>query len=93
MDFLDLLNNVARFTRPAHLNLAPLESMDQPFVETEIDSLDGLMIVMYYSIIYDIEDDLVKDFNTETPQQLADFIEKEKKRECESIEEAMEMIK
>jgi hypothetical protein len=93
MEFLDLLNKVARFTRPAHQSLAPLDRMDQPFVETELDSLDGLIVVMYFSIIYDIHDDLVKDFHPQTPQELFDFIEQEKKRECVSIEEAMEMIK
>ena len=70
-----------------------MASMDTPFTETEIDSLDGLMIVMYMAIIYDIHDDLVKDFHPETPQQLFDFLQEHKKRDPVSIEEAQEMIK
>jgi len=70
-----------------------MTEMDTPFTETEIDSLDGLMIVMYFSIIYDIHDDLVKDFHPETPQQLFDFLEIHKTRNPVSIEEAKEMIK
>ena len=93
MNFLDLLNMVAREARPAFRDLSPMASMDMPFTETEIDSLDGLMIVMYMAIIYDIEDDLVKDFHPETPQQLHDFLQEHKKRDPVSIEEAKEMIK
>jgi len=93
MNFLDLLNMVAREARPMHFAINPITSMDTQFTETEIDSLDGLMIVMYFSIIYDIADDLVKDFHPETPQQLLDFIEQHKTRECASVEEAKEMIK
>ena len=51
------------------------------------------MIVMYMSIIYEIEDDLVKEFHPETPQQLFDFLEIHKTRDPASIEEAKEMIK
>ncbi len=93
MNFLELLNKVGRVAKPAHLDLAPITEMDIKFTETDIDSLDGLMVVMYFSIIYDIEDDLVKDFHPQTPQELFDFIEVHKKRDPESIEAAMEMIK
>lgn len=93
MNFLDLLNMVAREARPAFRDLAPLDSMETSFKETELDSLDGLMIVMYMSIIYGIEDDLVKEFHPETPQQLLDFIEQNKTKDPSSVEEAKELIK
>lgn len=93
MNFLQLLNAVARVAKPAHRDLAPIDDMDVKFTETDIDSLDGMMVVMYFAIIHDIEDDLVKDFHPETPQQLHDFIEQHKKRDPESIEAALEMIK
>jgi len=93
MNFLDLLNMVAREARPSFRDLSPIDNMEMKFTETEIDSLDGLMIVMYMSIIYEIEDDLVKEFHPETPQQLFDFLEIHKTRDPASIEEAKEMIK
>lgn len=93
MNFLDLLNIVARAARPAHFNLTPITDMETPFTETEIDSLDGMMVVMYMSLIYDIHDDLCKDFHPETPQQLFDFIQEHKKREAGTLAEIMEIIK
>ena len=61
MNFLDLLNMVAREAKPAHRDLTPLDSMDILFKDTDIDSLDGMMIVTYIAIIYDIPDDVAKD--------------------------------
>ena len=93
MNFLDLLNMVARVAKPAHQDLSPLDSMDTLFKDTEIDSLDGMMIVMYICIIYDIPDEVGKDFTPTTPQELFDFVEQHKQRDPASIEEAKEMIK
>lgn len=93
MNFLELLNKVARVAKPAHRDLTPITDMDTKFTETDIDSLDGLMIVMYFAIIYGIEDDLVKDFHPETPQELCNFIAINKTQDPESIDAAMEMVK
>ena len=93
MNFLDLLNMVAREAKPAHRDLTPLDSMDILFKDTDIDSLDGMMIVMYIAIIYDIPDDVAKDFTPTTPQELFDFVEQYKRRDPESVEAAKEMIK
>ena len=93
MNFLDLLNALARVAKPSHQDFTPIESLEIPFTETEIDSLDGLMILMYMSMVYDIDDEIGKDFNPETPQQLYDFCQQHKKREPESIEWAVELCK
>jgi hypothetical protein len=93
MNFLELLNKVARFAKPIHQEMIPLETLDIPFTETSIDSLDGLMILMYMCMIYDIDDETSKDFAPITPQELHNFIQQNKKRDPESIEWAMELIK
>ena len=93
MDFLELLNKVARVARPAHHEFIPIESMEEKFEETCFDSLDMLMIGMFMSMIYDIEDDISKEFQPETVQELYDFVQLHKKRDPESIEWALEQIK
>lgn len=93
MNFLELLNRVARVAKPAHHELTPLESMEERFVDTDIDSLDGMLIVMYMSEIYGIDDEVSKDFIPATPQELYDFVQQHKFIEPESIEAAMEKIK
>jgi hypothetical protein len=93
MNFLDLFNKVARVARPAHHEFIPVESMDTMFVDTCFDSLDMLMIGMFMSIIYDIDDEIAKELNPESMQAMLDAINQHKKRDPESIEWAMELIK
>ena len=84
MNFLELLNKVARVARPAHHEFVPIESMDEKFEETCFDSLDMLMIGMYMGMIYDIPDEISKEFQPETVQQLYDFIQLHKTRDRKS---------
>ena len=91
--FIELLNKVARVARPAHHEFVPIEHMSEKFEETCFDSLDMLMIGMYMGMIYDIPDEISKEFQPETVQQLYDFIQLHKTRDPESIEWSLEQIK
>jgi acyl carrier protein len=93
MNFLELLNGVARVARPAHHEFVPIQSMEERFVDTCFDSLDMLMISMYMSMIYDIDDEIAKEMRPETVQEMYDLIQQHKKRDPESIEWSMELIK
>ena len=93
MDFLELLNKVARVARPAHHEFIPIERMDERFEETCFDSLDMLMIGMFMAMIYDIADEVAKEFQPETVQELYDFIQLHKTRDPVSMEWALEQIK
>ena len=93
MNFIELLNKVARVARPAHHEFIPIESMDEKFEETCFDSLDMLMIGMYMGMIYDIDDEISKEFQPKTVDELYDFIQLHKTRDPESMEWALEQIK
>jgi acyl carrier protein len=93
MNFIELLNKVARVARPAHHEFVPIEQMDEKFEETCFDSLDMLMIGMFMGMIYDIDDEISKEFQPETVDELYDFIQLHKTRDPESMEWALEQIK
>lgn len=93
MNFIDLSNAVARVARPTHHEFVPLTSMDEKLEESCFDSLDMMMIVMYMAMIYDIDDEIAKELRPETLQEMHDLIQQHKKRDPESIEWAMELIK
>jgi hypothetical protein len=93
MDFLELLNKVARVARPAHHEFIPIESMEERFEETCFDSLDMLMIGMFMGMIYDIDDEISKEFQPEIVQELYDFIQLHKTRDPDSMVWALEQIK
>ena len=89
MNFLYLFNQVARVARPAHLDFTPLESLEQQIKETELDSLDTMVLCMYMAELYGISEETSKDMLPETPQQLLDFLVIHKTKEPESVEQAM----
>lgn len=93
MEFLDLFNKVARLARPAHHEFIPFTSMEERFTESSLDSLDMLMMAFYMCEIYDIDDEVGKELRPETVQEFLDAINLHKKRDPESIEWAMELIK
>ena len=67
--------------------------MEQRFTESSLDSLDMLMMAFYMAEIYDIDDEVAKELRPETVQELLDAINLHKKRDPESIEWAMELVK
>ena len=93
MDFLELFNKVARFAKPAHTEFAPLDSLDTPFTETTLDSMDMLIVAMYFSEIYGISDEDSKNLMPKTVREMQELIDGLKTCEPESIESAMASIR
>ena len=93
MDFLDLFNKVARFAKPAHSDFTPLDSFRTPFTETELDSMDMLIVAMYFSEIYGISDEDSKTLMPKTVAEMQELILALKTKVPESVEAAMGSIK
>lgn len=93
MDRLALFNALARQARPAHADYVPIESLEIPFPETGLDSMDGLMMVIFLSDIYGISEEASKTFTFTTPAELFAEVDKHKTKEPESLEVALESVK
>lgn len=93
IDFIDLLNKVARVARPAHHAFVPIQSMEERFDAGSLDSLDMLMVAMYMSELYGIDDEIAKELQPQTVQEMFDLITLHKTKEPESVEAAMKEIK
>jgi hypothetical protein len=94
MNFIELFNMVSDVARPAHAGKAPATSMDDKLADIGIDSLDGLIMTMYFCELYGIpEDDETKDWHPTSVQEVFDYLMKRKTQEPESIEAAREAIK
>jgi acyl carrier protein len=94
MNFIELFNMVSQVSRPAHAAESPATSMDQKLAEINIDSLDGLIIGMYFCELYGIpDDDETKSWHPETIQEVHDYLMRRKTQEPESVEAAREAIK
>lgn len=93
MDKLELFHAVARVAKPVHLTYTPIASLKTPFKEANIDSLDILLISVYFCELYGIDEHIAKTLLPATPQEIFDFLDKHKTREPSSIEEAVRLIK
>lgn len=93
INFIELFNKVARVARPAHHEFVPIQSMEERFEDGSLDSLDMLMVAMYMSELYGIDDEVAKELKPETVQEMFDLIMLHKTKEPESIEAAMKEIK
>lgn len=93
MDFLDLLHEVGKVAKPMHKDtLERISDVNILFKDTEYDSLDLIVVCMFMCQIYGINDDIAKKFHPKSPQELFNFIEKNKTKEPKSISEAIQEI-
>lgn len=89
MDDINLFNRLARLARPAHTEYVPVTSLDIPWPETGLDSMDSLMMSIFYSDIYGVPESIVKEFTPQTPAEMIALMKEHKTQEPASIEEAM----
>lgn len=92
MDDLELFNRLARLARPAHTTYTPLTDLNVPWPETGLDSMDALMISIFYSDIYGVPEATAKEITSETPAELLAKTKEHKTQEPASVDEAMERV-
>ena len=92
MNFIDLFNAVAKVAKPAHAGVAVASSMDDKFADIGIDSLDGLIMLMYMCEIYGVAESVSKEWMPHNVKDLHDLLMAHKTREPESIESAIKGI-
>jgi acyl carrier protein len=93
IDFIELFNVVARVAKPAHMSFTPASSMEDKMADIGIDSLDGLVMLMYFCELYGVDDETSKEWHPTTVQECHDLLMAHKTMEPESVEKAKEQIK
>lgn len=93
INFIELLNNVARIVKPSMPDFNGVKTMEGTLKDAGLDSLDWLMMMLYLCEIYGIPEEIGKEFYPLTVQDLYDLLMQHKTREPSSIEEALNVIK
>lgn len=93
MNFIEIFNYVAKVARPAHVKQSIAESMDDVFQDIGLDSLDGLVMLMYFDELYGIDDAVSKEWSPKSVQELHDLVMANKTKEPASMEEVVEVCK
>jgi acyl carrier protein len=93
MNFIEIFNYVAKIARPAHAKESIAESMEDEFQDIGLDSLDGLVMLMYFDDLYGIDDAVSKEWAPKSVQELYDLVMANKTKEPVSMEEVKEACK
>lgn len=92
-DFLKLLNAVIKIAKPFHDEAPDIETMELKFNETAIDSLDMLMVSVYMTEVFGIDEEKTKELKVNTPQELKDFLEQHKTKDITNVDEVIAGLK
>ena len=93
MNFIEIFNYVAKVARPAHAKASIAEAMEDEFQDIGLDSLDGLVMLMYFDELYGIADEVSKEWSPKSVQELHDLVMENKTKEPASMEEVVEVCK
>ena len=93
MNFIEIFNYVAKVARPAHAKTSIAQSMEDEFQDIGLDSLDGLVMLMYFDELYGIADEVSKEWTPKSVQELHDLVMASKTKEPASMEEVAEVCK
>lgn len=92
MDKLQLFNETIKRARPVSGDEVQATSLDQPINEIGIDSLDIIMISVYFSEIYGVSEEKAKELQPTTPRQFFELYEANATKHPQTIEEALKNI-
>lgn len=95
MDFIELFNGVVTLAKPVTASSSFAKDKTDELESLDLDSLDTIMLSMYFGEIYGIEEDVMKTMGEEakTIEGLQGFLESRKTRTPTSVAEALAEVK
>ena len=93
MDFLELFNGVLDIVKPVSAVNCYAKSLDDALDNLDIDSLDTIMLSMYFGEVYGVEEELMREMQATTVDDVQKFLEKHKTVTPTNVEDALAMVK
>jgi acyl carrier protein len=93
LNFVELFNRVVDVAKPAFAENSHASSLDDNLKDLGIDSLDTIMLSIYFGDIYGVEEEVMKQMQVQTLGDLKAFLEEHAVRKPNTLEEALEIIK
>ena len=93
MDKIKLFNALIGIVVPVNSMGAKAESLEQPLSETGLDSLDMLMMGIYLSDIYGVDEEVAKTMQVTTVNDMFVFMEQHATKTPTSVQESLDSIK
>lgn len=93
MDFIKLFNEVIKLAKPVTAEDSFAKELSDKFHDLELDSLDYIMLYMYFGDIYGISEEKMREFSADTIGEFKDFLEANATKKPETAEEAIAGVK
>jgi acyl carrier protein len=93
MNFLELFNGVVTLAKPVFADESHAESMQDQLLDLKLDSLDTIMLAMYFGEIYGVEEDLMREMQATTVADLEAFLEAHKTHTPTDVKAELERVK
>jgi acyl carrier protein len=93
MDFIKLFNGVVVRAKPVTAADSFAQSLDDKLEDLNLDSLDYIMVSMYFGELYGIEEDTMRELSAMSVGDLQAFLLLHKTTEPSSAEAGLEQIK
>lgn len=92
MQFLEFFNRLAVIADPGLAKRNLPASLDQKLSDTDVDSLNRVLVSVYLCEIYGIAEEVGKTMPLETVAGILEFVDKHKQKTPESLEKALEEL-
>jgi len=89
LNFVELFNKIVDLAKPVHAAKSHASSLDAELQDLGIDSLDTILISIYFGDIYGIDEETMKQMRVTTIKDLQDFLLSHATHTPQTIEEAM----
>ncbi len=93
MDKLELFNKIVKAAKPASREDSQSSTLDEMLGDLGIDSLDAIMLSIYFSEIYGVSEGVSKTLMPATPRQFFEMYEANATSDQKTIDEAIASIK
>lgn len=93
MDFIKLFNEVVKLAKPVTAESSFAKSMSDKFSDLELDSLDYIMLYMYFGDIYGISEEEMRECNPITVEELKAFLDERGTKHPQNEQDAIKGVK
>jgi acyl carrier protein len=92
MNKLELFNAVVKHARPASTDEVKANSLDDTFADIGLDSLDTIMVCIYFSEIYGVSEETAKELKPKNVGECFTLYQTHATKNPETIQEAIKNI-
>jgi acyl carrier protein len=92
MDKLELFNAIVKHARPAGGDEIKANSLEDTFADVGLDSLDTIMVCIYFSEVYGVPEEIAKELQPQNVGECFTLFEAHATKNPETVQEAVKNI-